>query len=62
MRSPSLEGPLFGSCDDLVLEIGADVNEVVAVARNANDQVAILLRRFLGAAQRGRVNHVDDQT
>jgi len=45
--------------DDLVLQRLAQIAKIVAVARHAHDQIAVLLRVLLGSAQRGRVHHVE---
>ena len=45
------QGILFGAGDDLVLEVAAEVDEVVAVAGDADDQVAVLLGVLLGLAE-----------
>jgi len=48
---PTLQGVLFGAGDDFVLEVAAEVDEVVAVAGDADDQVAVLLGVLLGLAE-----------
>jgi len=45
--------------DDLVLQGGAQVAEVVAVARDADDEVAVLRGVRLRGAERGGVDDVE---
>ena len=53
IRRPLSEGLLFGAGDDFVVQLGAEVDEVVAVARHADDQVAAPPWMFLGLARAG---------
>ncbi len=46
----SSEGLLFGAGDDFFLQVFAQVHEVVAVAGDADDQVAVLFGMLLGLA------------
>ncbi len=48
-----------GPCDDLVLQRTIEVVEVIAVAGDANDQVPMFARRFLGTSERLRVDDVE---
>jgi hypothetical protein len=50
---------VFGAGDDFVLQGFAQVTEVVAVAGNPHDQVAVLVWVFLSLAQGIGVHHVE---
>jgi quercetin dioxygenase-like cupin family protein len=50
---------VFSPVDDLLLVVGVQVHEVVAVAGHAHQQVAVLLGTGLGLAQRGAVHDVE---
>jgi len=54
-----IERFLLGAGDDLVLEVLAEIDEIVAVAGDANDQVLVLLGFGLGLAQGLGVDHVE---
>src|SRR5208282_2941665 len=50
---------LFGTGDDFVLKGLGQVAEVIAVARNPDDQIAMLLRMQLCFTKSGRVHNVE---
>ena len=50
---------VFRSCNDLILQSLAEVAEVVAVAGDAHDEIAVLLRMSLCFAERCGVHHVE---
>src|SRR4030042_5569082 len=50
---------MLGPTDDLILERRADVDEIIAVARDANDEVPEELGLLLSPAQRLGRNHVE---
>ena len=57
MEDPSLfrdrsDALVLSTVDDLLLQLGAQVGEIGAVARHTDDQVAVLLRILLGLQQR----------
>ena len=44
--------------DDIVLQVAVQLDKVGGVAGNADNQIPVFFRRFLGGAERFRVHHV----
>ena len=50
---------MFSPGNDLVLQSGGEIAEIIAVARNPHDQVPILLRVLLSRAESFRGDHIE---
>ena len=61
LPAPTVSAParLLRPRDDLVLQRAREIAEVVAVARHADDEVAVFLRPLLGGTQGFRVDDVE---
>ena len=53
------ERPVLCPGDNLILEFRAQIAEVIAIPRDAHDQVSMLLRILLSCAQCGSIDHVE---
>ncbi len=50
---------MFGTSNDLILQLGSQVIEIIAVPCNPDDKVLVLFRMFLGIPQDLCRNHVE---
>src|SRR4030065_2030617 len=58
-NSTWLEGGLFGPADDLFLELGPQIDEVIAVAGDQDDEVAEFFRMLLCLPQGLGRHHIE---